>query len=507
MEKELKAFFYEYKYYLLPEECGSVEDLKKQKTWEVKRLKEELCMAPNFVYESMETEFLTIEDFSLVFPAEANLYPCEEYDEILRKQVDCVCPKCVRYTDDGDPSLNGHHREISLDGVCYLRETEDERWSFAYCAEVFWYRIAKRTEELLKYIEKNKQEKIEKLFSEELEHFFLPNDVYAGYDENGPCIAFYANDYGCFPGIRLILKELADVANAEGSPMKEEGWTVYPYLPKGMAPVCKKPDYVQNPPRLFMRIEEGTDEVNVRFYEPKLNRVKEKTAMQMSEAAYQYICYCVGEDVLLGGCSTYQRVGGIPEDMQEVTPEELEKALLTSAEIEDRGVPFPAPMFMGEYDEEPEMLPFKQNLQFAMTVCPEYSPEKKNENMEGGNTIFESFGIVYAYLYMPKGNSEADFEERMNAFHWYLEHIDEYPEPIGDGEKVNYMKHAGRTFAKEGICEDLMVFDEKAFFRWMRHLTPVLQGLNVKIVTVKRNGTVVYDPGYRIVAEGSDWLN
>ena len=61
MEKGLKAFFYEYKYYLLPEACESVEDLKRQTTWEVKRLKEELCMAPDFVYESMETELLTFE--------------------------------------------------------------------------------------------------------------------------------------------------------------------------------------------------------------------------------------------------------------------------------------------------------------------------------------------------------------------------------------------------------------------------------------------------------------
>ena len=508
MEKGLKAFFYEYKYYLLPEECESVEDLKKQTTWEVKRLKEELCMAPDFVYESMETELLTIEEPSRVFPAEANLYERAEYDEILRKQVDCVCPGCMRYTDDGDPSLDGHHREISLDGVCYLRETEEEPWSFAFCAEVLWSKISNRTETLLKYIEKGKQDKIQKILAGELEQFFLPNTVYGSYDENGPCLAFYANDYDRFPGIRLILKLLADVANEEGSPMKEAGWTVYPYLPKGMAPVCKDPDYAKNAPRLFMNVDEETDEVNVRFYEPKIKTAKEEEAGVISAAAHQYICSCVGEDVLLGGCSTYQIVGDIPEDMWEVTPEELEAALLKSAAKVEGMVPtFPALMFMGEYDEEPEMLPFKQNLQFAMTVCPEFSPEKKNEEMEGGNTIFEDFGIVYAYLYIPKGNTETDFEERMNAFHWYLEHIHEYPDPIGDGEQVNYMKHAGRVFTKDGLCEDIMVFDEKAFFRWMRHLTPVLRGLDVKIVTVKKNGTVIYEPGYKVVAEGSDWLN
>ena len=43
-----------------------------------------------------------------------------------------------------------------------------------------------------------------------------------------------------------------------------------------------------------------------------------------------------------------------------------------------------------------------------------------------------------------------------------------------------------------------MVFDEKEFFRVMRNLAPVLEGLNVKIVTVKRDGVIVDEPGYVI---------
>lgn len=506
MEKGVKAFFYEYKYYLLPEECESVEDLKRQQVWEVKRLKEELCMAPDFVYERIEAELLTIEEPSHVFPAEVNLYESAEYDKILRAQVKCVCPKCERYSDDGDDSLDGHHREISLDGVCYLRETEEDAWSFEVCSQVLWHRVAQNTDKLLTYIEKGRQDKMEEFFEGELTKFFLPNAVYGGYDENGPCLAFYANDYAQFPGIRLILKMLADVANADDSPMKSKGWTVYPYLPKGVAPISKNLDYIKNPPRIFMTMDEESGSVDIRFYEPKMQKAKEKEAVQISAAAYRYLCFCVGEDLLLNACNSYGVVGELPEGMQEVTGEELEKALL-SGKPEEIEFTFPAPMFMEKFDEEPEMLPFKQDLQFAMTVCPEFSPEKKNEDMEGGNTIFEDFGIVYAYLYMPKGNSEGDAEDRMNAFHWYLEHICEYPAPIGDEEKVTYMKHSGRVLTENGLCEDLMVFDEKAFFRWMRHLTPVLQGLDVKIVTVKRSGIVVYEPGYRIVAEGSGWLN
>ena len=142
-----------------------------------------------------------------------------------------------------------------------------------------------------------------------------------------------------------------------------------------------------------------------------------------------------------------------------------------------------------------------------MTVCPGMSPEKFDESMGGGNTMLEQdFGIVYAYLYLPNGN-EMDVEPKRDALLWYLSELDQYPEPINDGDGYVFMKSAGVTITQEGFCNDVMVFDEKAFFRWMRHLTPVLKGLNVKIVTVKRDGTVVYEPDYRIAAEGSDWLN
>lgn len=94
MEIGLKAFFYEYKYYLLPDGCADAEDVRKLKMAEVRRLKEENCMAPDFVYESAETEFLVIAAPERIFPATVNLYTREEYDALLSKQVEKRCPGC-----------------------------------------------------------------------------------------------------------------------------------------------------------------------------------------------------------------------------------------------------------------------------------------------------------------------------------------------------------------------------------------------------------------------------
>lgn len=509
MEKGLKAFFYDYKYYLLPDEFQSVEALKEQKVVEVKRLKEELCMAPDFIYESIETELLTIEAPERVFPAEVNLYTSKEYDEILRKQVDVVCQNCERYVDDGDESLDGHHREISLDGVCYLKRTEEEYWSFSRCARAAWYWIAQRTDELEKCIDENNQDKIQEIVAEELDKFFLPNKIYGGVDENGKYfLAFYACDYGVY-GIKNVLGMLAYVANHETSPMAEAGWKVYPFLPKGMLPTTKTPDYITHPPRFFMNVDEDTEGVNLCVYEPDLAASDEETELRIRDALYEYVCYCVGEDTLLAGCDSYEVVDEIPEGMAEATAQEVEEALLKRARPENMTESiFPAHRFRDAYEEgtEPEMLPFKKGLQFAMTVCPEMGPEKLDESKEGGNTMFEDFGIVYAYLYLPNGN-EVDVETKRDVLLWYLNELDQYPEPINDKDSYGYIAPVGWTVTAEGLCNDAMVFDEKAFFRWMRHLTPVLKGLNVKIVTVKRSGTVVYEPDYRIAAEGSDWLN
>lgn len=157
METGLKAFFYDYRYYLLPDGCESVEDVKKLAFTEVKRLKEEKCMAPNFVYGCEETELLKIEAPGRIFETTVNLYSEEEYNGILKKQVDKRCPGCLRYIDDGKPELNGHHREISLEGVCYSRETEREPAPFSSWAQWFWANIAENLDGLAKKIDSGDQ--------------------------------------------------------------------------------------------------------------------------------------------------------------------------------------------------------------------------------------------------------------------------------------------------------------------------------------------------------------
>ena len=139
-----------------------------------------------------------------------------------------------------------------------------------------------------------------------------------------------------------------------------------------------------------------------------------------------------------------------------------------------------------------------------MTVCCEMTPEQPTEKREFDNTIFEPFGIVYAYIYLPGRFLDGLDAWKKEVWDWYFYHAEEYPEPIVRKEDwESFAKNVGITFAPKGICTDCMVFDEQEFFRILKHLAPVLEGLSAKIVTVKKDGVLAYDPGYVIRPEDS----
>ena len=82
------------------------------------------CMAPVFLSDVPDTAVpVTIHAADEVCPATVERIPMEEYDARLREVVLRVCPGCGGFSDidDTPKSLQGHHREISLDGLCFFR--------------------------------------------------------------------------------------------------------------------------------------------------------------------------------------------------------------------------------------------------------------------------------------------------------------------------------------------------------------------------------------------------
>lgn len=502
MEQGLKAFFYDYKYYLLPDDCADTEDVKKISSREFRRLKEEKCMAPDFVYEAIETEFLSIEAPERVFPVKVNLYSRQEYDGILAKQVEKRCPGCARYTDDGSEELNGHHRELSLAGVCYSREEEDSPLPFARAAVYFWEIIARSINELAEMTDRGDQKGINKLLNRTLSRFFLPLDFYGGVEDGRYCLCMSGDDYPV-QGVRAIVKMLSDTANHAGSAMDKAGWKVYPYFPKGIYVPKLRPDYFRHPPKIFCSESDGG--VEIVFYEKGAESWGEKKTAGRKRALYRYLCHYAGENLLLAASSSIAVAEKLPADKQEIRVEDLAELLQKRAtEMFEEGIPFPSPVYFQTEGIGENALPFKEETRTWMTVCCEMTPEQPTEKREFDNTIFEPFGIVYAYIYLPGRFLDGLDAWKKEVWDWYFYHAEEYPEPIVRKEDwESFAKNVGIIFSPKGICTDCMVFDEQEFFRILKHLAPVLEGLSAKIVTVKKDGVLVYDPGYVIRPEDS----
>ncbi len=91
------------------------------------------CMAPCFLSGVNETPFpVTIHDPEAVYPVEVERMPMDAYNARLREVILRHCPGCDGYTpiDGADESLDGHHDEISLNGVCFYRHEKKRRLIF-----------------------------------------------------------------------------------------------------------------------------------------------------------------------------------------------------------------------------------------------------------------------------------------------------------------------------------------------------------------------------------------
>ena len=136
MNERRQAFYYEYRYYLMPDGCFDVQELAERGTFRCTRLGEEHYIAPNFICEDMREEELTITDVRRVFPVEVTIYPQAEYNALLEKQMARSCAGCLCY---GPGKGDDEYTICSLDGVCFMRrEDRADDVDISDLARWFW---------------------------------------------------------------------------------------------------------------------------------------------------------------------------------------------------------------------------------------------------------------------------------------------------------------------------------------------------------------------------------
>lgn len=82
------------------------------------------CMAPVFLCDVPANPVpFRIDEAEEVYPVHVERLTTAEYNARLRQVILAHCPGCSSYgaLTDSDESLSGHHREISLNGVCFYR--------------------------------------------------------------------------------------------------------------------------------------------------------------------------------------------------------------------------------------------------------------------------------------------------------------------------------------------------------------------------------------------------
>lgn len=493
MEKNIRAFFYEYKYYLFPDDCDSVEELVSRSPVAVRRLKEENCMAPDFIYESIAEERLDIIQPEHLFELNVNLYSAEEYDAILSKEVEARCLNCARFINDDEPlDLTGHYREMSLNGVCYEREEEDESWSFAVCADIFWHRIAKfHLSELADCIEKNDNKRLNKILKAELSAFCFPFDFYGAMQNGSYHLYFSVVEKTCFAS--AVAAYLAATAAAKGSAMEQSGWTVHSFVPADIA--------VPNSKFASRKVVCGQSESGdpnkfiFKVYSPHVEKLNEQKSDKILTETMKYVSALIGEEVLRtvveGMCITADKENavGILEAAEKL------KQAYTALNLFDKDgkAIFPPPLIYGSYCGKEEQMPFKDLISEGYTCVPEITlvDRAQAEEKDWWMNI-----ASYAYLYIPRPLNGED--KPMETLAWYMSNTDKVPQPLRDPDDTT-LKAIGIGLAdcgEHGFIVDNLVFDEKKWFRNVRTLAPVLRAYGAKMVVVNGQGIMVYSCNY-----------
>lgn len=497
MESNVKAVFYKYKYYIFPEEFSDLSKIEYGTVINAKRLKEERCMAPDFIYESIEDEKLEIENPQLLFPVTVTLRTGKEYDEILNKRIDAVCHGCARFIDNDDETLNGHHREISLDGVCYERETEDDEPTFSNRAYWFLEDVLEKIEEIKKYIDAGNNKKLNKI-CQTFTCIPLPYQFF-GDKKDGKYRLFWRGY--CGDDFKRILQYfVAEAAKWEGSPTNNQGIEIVPYIPLGAEIKCAK---INCDELLYSVCETSVPwSVDVNVYSKK--RLSEKALDKKLTDLHNFLSVKMGEDVILRTVAGYDVIYDKPEKL--VSLNELIKILQERDDI------LPVKKYPPVYPmvwENQESALYGKHTYSGVTRCFSLT-EIGADAAEAENVDFYDC-TAYAYLFIP--TSLENTETVANVVTEYFASENDIPEPVMiKDDYIGCFTYLGGGEGKtsdghEGVVFDFLVADENAFYRFIKILAPVLISYNARLVVVNGSGVNEYECGYKITPVGGTHLS
>lgn len=503
MEKGLHAFFYDYKYYLLPNGT-SLDDVKQRGTMTLTRLCENLCMAPDFIYESMQEETITLEAPERAFAVTVNLYTHEEYDEILGKLVDRICPDCMNYGQSDEPGLHGHHREMSLNGICYIRRLKSDDYTYSFLLEWFWYQVSKKLDELSACIDRNDQKKLNAALADLVKKIGYPIRFYGTVHEGSYCLCL-SSERSLPPAYLNILSCIATVGNLESGEMHEAGWKIYPYFPQGVFEYSGKKSYRDDEPALYLVPAEFPAKYAVYLYHKHPEKLSDKKQSALIDETHDRIRAYIGEEkelALIGGYTfgtEKEKARSLIEVGESLLKEYVESGEYAPESGSEDATVFPRTISYGMNEplEDEEALPYKKFVTGGVTSATEISFAGRSELQD--SPWWLDF-VAYAYLVFPA--EVGDVSELLDVVAWYIGNLKLVPEPLRDPseDSVSAMS-IGYGETEHCVFVDHIVLDEHKFFRNLRILAPVLRAYRAKIVVINKDGVMSYTCDYEFTPE------
>lgn len=362
MAKKTDAFFYNARYYLFPEGCSDVAELLEKygngEAFYTKELVEKKCMAPYFVTDYIKDKKIKLSKKKHVYPCEVELLSMQEYNVRLRKLVCEHCVGCPGYTpiDENDSSLEGHHEELTLDDVCFFRQTQ-ENWTADHLQIDVWMNECVRAFgklDLEKLIDDGKIEDATSAFFGMLAETVFEDipPMYLGKREDGKyfvyCTCFF-EEYD-----RLMVEALFKRLEKK----YKKNWVFLSYLPKGFyAEEARKP--------LGITFEVSEDIVNY-------IQLSVYTEPEAFTQGYLWICGFYGEAELQTVCSCVNL-------QSENIPSELQPLEALTPLIEN---------LMQIYHAKEDLICPAAHLQF---LTPEFEDTLPEEEMQG---LLDAHGML-----------------------------------------------------------------------------------------------------------------
>ena len=486
---EKKGLFYEFEYYLLPDDVSSVAELEEKyghRAFETVRYEQKTCMAPYVTGESERIETISVSDYSLAFDATLFVLPQKEYDAKLRENIAKTCPSCHYYTDDGDEDISTHYDEISYDNVCYRHSIDGEFPYFARAA-FFWEKFAAARGKLEKLLDKGKVKAAKKLFETikagaviSDSFLFKKGDVYTV----------------CFVGAREdVYSVMVDAVLQCRTDDIPDTWEFYPYLKKGVFTYNKKEtgfDMKKTPPLFSVKEEDGW--FRLHFAAPE--RYSKKRAWMYKEAAYLYLCEQMGEDLML----FFTNERGDAEKGEPLISAEAVCRMFESRVTDEIKEQYPESLYrpiarMDGQNAPGKDLPFRGDTQYFTTAAPSISiPALSGEQ----SLLHEEYGFTFGYLYV----GGLDFDNDTENAEKVMATLAHY---MSGGKKKNSVSAAstGATYYTSGFSLEFLMLDGHSLYEKFRLLAPVLKKFGARLVVLKGGRPLVYDCEYgpRIASE------